>query len=293
MSGISASRVTPPASHRAPLLWHRVAVATLWGLTGLAIVVLFYVIGSVLMRGLPHISLRFLLDAPRDMGRVGGIGPLIIGTAWVAVLAVAVAAPLGVGAAAYLVEYQRTPWVQRIVHFGADALAGLPSILFGLFGFVFFVLFLRLGWCVLSGALTLSLMILPTILRTSEEAIRSVPQAYREVSYSLGATRVQTLLRVVLPSALPGILTGIILGIARCLAETAAVLFTVGSALRAPAMPLDSTRTLAVHFYLLVREGRAPQQAYATAALLVLLSLAINGTVALIVHRVMGRERRE
>lgn len=282
------SDVSPQAARR----WHRLAVATLWGLTGLALLVLFYVLASVLVRGLPHISLRFLFDAPRDMGRAGGIGPLIVGTAWVAVLAIAVAAPLGIAAAAYLVEYQRTRWVQRLIHFGADALAGLPSILFGLFGFVFFVLFLRLGWCVLSGALTLSLMILPTILRTAEEAIRSVPQAYREVSYSLGATRVQTLLRVVLPSALPGILTGIILGIARCLAETAAVLFTVGSALRAPAMPLDSTRTLAVHFYLLVREGRAPQQAYATAALLVLLSLAINSLVALIVHRLVKTEQR-
>lgn len=288
---MTADRIPRQKGAALACVCHHAAVAVLWSLTALSVTALVYVVGAVLVRGLPQLSWQFLTQAPRDMGRLGGIGPLILGTAWVALLAILIAAPLGIGAAAYLVEYQRGPWIRRLVHFGADALAGMPSILFGLFGFIFFVLFLRLGWSVLSGALTLSLMILPTILRTAEEAIRSVPHAYREVSYALGATRAQTLLRVVLPTALPGIWTGIILGISRCLAETAAVLFTVGAALRAPATPMESTRTLAVHFYLLVREGRAPQQAYATAALLVLLSLLINATAAFLVHRFVHRDK--
>lgn len=272
-------------------LCHVAACAVLWSLTGVALLALCWVIGAVLFRGLPHLSLSFVTQAPHDMGRQGGIGPLILGTLAVTALAVAVATPIGIATAAYLVEYPRSAWLARWIHFGADSLAGVPSILFGLFGFVFFVLYLRLGWCVLSGALTLSLMILPTLLRTAEEAMRAVPMSYREVSYSLGATRLQTLGRVVLPAALPGILTGVILGSGRCLAETAAVLFTVGAALRAPTSPLDSTRTLAVHFYLLAREGRAPEFAYATAALLVLLALCVNALAALLVHRFLRRYR--
>lgn len=272
-------------------LTHLVACALLWTLTAVALLALFAILGAVLVRGLPLVNLEFLSAAPRDMGRAGGVGPLIVGTAAVALLAVALALPLGLGAAIYLVEYKHSRWLERLIHFGADSLAGIPSILFGLFGFIFFVLYLRLGWCVLSGALTLCLMVLPTILRTAEEAIRAVPSSLREVSHSLGASRMQTLGRVVLPAALPGILTGVILATGRCLAETAAVLFTVGSALRAPATPLDSTRTLAVHFYLLAKEGRAEERAYATAALLVLLSLAINAAAAVLLQRFLRRYR--
>jgi phosphate transport system permease protein len=204
-------------------------------------------------------------------------------------LAMAIAVPLGVGTAVYLTEYTRESSVTRVIRFGADCLAGIPSILFGLFGFIFFVTMLRMGWSLLSGGLTLALMILPTIIRTSEEAIRAVPDAYREVSYSLGATRLRTVLRVVLPNALPGIVTGVMLGIGRSVGETAAVIFTAGSALRMPDSLFSSARTMSVHFYILAREGISTENAYGTAAVLILSVLAINAIAYGLMHRFIRR----
>ena len=150
------------------------------------------------------------------------------------------------GTAIYLTEYTREGWLTRVVRFGAECLAGVPSIIFGLFGFVFFVITLGMGWSILSGGLTLAAMILPTIIRTSEEAIRSVPAVYRDVSFSLGATRWQTVTRAVLPSALPGITTGVVLGVGRSVGETAAVILTAGSALQMPNSLFAPTRTTGI-----------------------------------------------
>jgi phosphate transport system permease protein len=166
--------------------------------------------------------------------------------------------------------------VTAVIRFGADCLAGIPSIIFGLFGLVFFVGVLNLKLSILSGALTLALMVLPTIIRTSEEAIRAVPRAYREVSYGLGSTRWQMVTRVVLRSALPGIMTGVVLSVGRSISETAAVMYTAGSALNLPRSVHESSRTLALHFYTLSREGISMEKAYATAALLILAILVIN-----------------
>ena len=149
------------------------------------------------------------------MGREGGIFPTIVGTFALTVVAILVATPLGVGTAIFLREYTRESRVSRIIRFGNDCLAGVPSIIFGLFGFVFFVIYLNMGWSILSGGLTLAAMILPTIISTTEEAIKSIPPSYREVSYSLGGTRWQTVTHAILPSALPGIFTGIILSVGR------------------------------------------------------------------------------
>lgn len=154
----------------------------------------------------------------------------------------------------------------------------IPSIIFGLFGFIFFVVMLKMGWSLLSGGLTLAIMILPTIIRTSEEAIRAVPHSFREVSFSLGATRWETVMKVVLPNALPGIVTGLMLGIGRCISETAAVIFTAGSSLRLPQSGFDSVRTMAVHFYILAREGLSNENAYGTAAVLIIAVLLTNLT---------------
>lgn len=164
----------------------------------------------------------------------------------------------------------------RIIRFGAECLAGIPSIIFGLFGFILFVTKLRFGWSILSGSLTLAFMILPTIIRTSEEAIKSVPPVYRTVSFSLGGTKWQTVTRVVVPSALPGIVTGVILSVGRSIGETAAVIFTAGSALRLPTSIFSSSRTMSVHFYILAREGISMPNAYGTAAVLIIAILAIN-----------------
>ena len=211
-----------------------------------------------------------------DMGKSGGIFSTVVGTVALSVLAIVIAAPLGVGTAIYLTEYTWGGPLTRIIRFGAECLAGIPSIIFGLFGFILFVTKLKFGWSILSGGLTLAFMLLPTIIRTSEEAIKSVPPAYRLVSFSLGSTKWQTVTRVVLPSALPGIVTGIVLSLGRSIGETAATIFTAGSALRMPTSLFSSTRTMSVHFYILAREGISMPNAYGTAAILIIAILGIN-----------------
>ena len=251
--------------------------------------ILLFIIGFILSRGIPVLSLRFLFSNPEDMGRSGGIFPTIVGTILLPAVALVFAVPLGIGTAVYLTEYTRESRATAVIRFGADCLAGIPSIIFGLFGFIFFVTILKMGWCMLSGGLTLAMMILPTIIRTTEEAIKAVPYSYREVSFSLGATRWRTIWRVVLPNALPGIVTGIILGIGRSIGETAAVIFTAGSSLKMPSSLFDSVRTMSVHFYILAREGISGENAYGTAAVLIISVLLVNGISYWLMHRFMQR----
>jgi phosphate transport system permease protein len=272
-----------------PKIAQVVAVAVLGAATLLTVAVLVFVIAFVLVKGLPGVTWDFLSSAPKDMGKAGGILPTLVGTVLLPLLAIAIALPLGVGTAVYLTEYTRETRFTRILRFGTDCLAGIPSIIFGLFGFIFFVVMLKMGWCLLSGALTLAIMVLPTMIRTSEEAIRAVPNAYREVSFSLGATRWETVLKVVLPNALPGIVTGVILSIGRSIGETAAVIFTAGSSLRMPTTVFDSVRTMSVHFYILAREGISNENAYATAAVLIISVLLINLVAYSMMHRFIAK----
>ncbi len=266
-----------------------IAYVILLLMTIVTIVVLFFIIGFVFRNGLGQLSLEFLTDKTREMGKEGGIFPSIVGTLFVTIVAIIIATPLGVGSAVYLVEYTRGGVIRRIISFGADCLAGVPSIIFGLFGFIFFVIQLNLGWSILSGGLTLAVMILPTIIRTTEEAIKAVPHAYREISYSLGGGKLDTILKVVLPTSLPGILTGIILGIGRAVGETAAVIFTAGSSLGMPTSLFSSTRTLAVHFYILAREGISMPKAYGTATVLIIIILTVNFVAYRLMHRFIAR----
>jgi phosphate transport system permease protein len=258
-------------------------------MTAITVIVLFFIIGYIFKNGLEQLSIEFLTDKTRDMGKAGGILPSILGTLFVTALAVIIATPLGVGSAVYLVEYTRGGLLRRIISFGADCLAGVPSIIFGLFGFIFFVIKLKLGWSVLSGGLTLAVMIIPTIIRTTEEAIKAVPHAYREISYSLGGGKFDTILKVILPTSLPGILTGVILGIGRAVGETAAVIFTAGSSLGIPVSIFSSTRTLAVHFYILAREGISMPNAYGTATVLIIIILLINIIAYRMMHRFIAK----
>jgi phosphate transport system permease protein len=260
--------------------------------TLLTLVVLVFVIVFVLVKGLPGVSWEFLFSSPKDMGKSGGIFPTLVGTFLLPLLAIAIALPLGLGTAVYLTEYTRETQFTRILRFGTDCLAGIPSIIFGLFGFIFFVVKLKMGWCLLSGALTLAIMVLPTIIRTSEEAVRAVPNAYRELSFSLGATRWETVLKVVLPNALPGIVTGVILSIGRSIGETAAVIFTAGSSLRMPMTAFDSVRTMSVHFYILAREGISNENAYATAAVLIISVLLVNLVAYTMMHRFIAKRSK-
>ncbi len=261
----------------------------LWSMTGFTLLILIFIIADISIKGLPQVTLGFLVHEPQDMGRAGGIFSTIVATAYITLLAILLAAPFGVGTAIYLTEYTREGWTTRIIRFGAECLAGVPSIILGLFGFVLFVMKLGFGWSVLSGALTLAVMVLPIIIRTSEEAIKAVPEEYRQACYSLGLSQWQTVTRIVLPSALPGITTGIMLSVGRSLGETAVLLFTAGAALRTPVSVFDSGRTMAVHFYILAREGLSMPNAYGTAAVLVVSILAINLTAYTMMQRLMKR----
>lgn len=268
-----------------------IARAALWAIMAATLALLLFIVVFVLQRGLPHVTAEFLGEPPTDSGRRGGVLPMIIGTLWVTALGAAIATPLGLGTAIFLTEYTRGGPLTRVVRFGAECLAGVPSIIFGLFGFVFFVITLGFGWSILAGGLTLAFMVLPTIIRTSEEAIKAVPHAYREAALSLGASKWQSIVRVVLPSAMPGILTGIMLGFGRSISETAAVIFTSGSSLSQviPTSLFDGTRTLSVHFYQLAREGLSAEKAYATASVLVVAILLINATAYAVMNRFMRR----
>ena len=251
--------------------------------------ILIVIVAIIFVKGAPHVSLEFIFSSPEDMGRHGGIFSTIIGTIFLVLLSIFFATPLGVGTAIFLTEYTKESAFTKIIRFGVESLAGIPSILYGLFGFIFFVIKLKMGWSVLSGVLTITIMILPTIIRTSEEAIKAVPRNFRIVSYSLSATKWETVKKVVLPAAIPGILTGIMLSVGRAVGETAAVIFTMGSSLRLPASLMDSGRTMAVHFYILAREGISMEKAYATALILVLSILSINIVAYYIMNRVIAK----
>jgi len=257
-------------------LTQKIAKALVWVGALSTIAVMLLILFKILSEGLPSLGLHFFLNSPKEMGREGGILPMIVGTAALTAVALIVATPLGIGTAIFLREYTREGRISRMIRFGTDCLAGVPSIIFGLFGFVFFVIYLKMGWSILSGGLTLAAMILPTIISTSEEAIKAIPEKYREVSFSLGGTKWQTVIHTILPSALPGIFTGIILSIGRSIGETAALVLTAGSSLLIPTSLFSPIRTMSVHFYILATEGISMKMAYETGAALILLVLFVN-----------------
>lgn len=258
----------------------------------LTIIVLALIVSDILVKGLPHISFNFLLEEPRKMGKAGGIFSVIVSTFYIVVLSVVFAAPIGIAASVYLTEYAKEGPVLRIIRYGIEALAGVPSIIYGLFGYSFFVVFLGLKYSILSGALTLTLMILPTIVRTSEESIKAVPSSYREGSLALGATKLQTIRKIVIPTAMPGILTGLILGIGRVVGESAAVIYTAGSSLGVPDSILRPGRTLSVHLFTLASEGLSAENTYATAVVLITLVLIINFIANTLINKIFIARRR-
>jgi len=262
--------------NRRRYLSQNVAKILIWMAALSTIGVMALIILQVLSEGIPVLSPRFFLESPRSMGREGGILSTIIGTIALTVVAIIVATPLGVGTAIFLGEYTRESRISRIIRFGIGCLAGVPSIIFGLFGFVFFVIYLNMGWSILSGGLALAAMILPTIICTSEEALKAIPYSFREVSYSLGGTKWETVTRAILPNAMPGIFTGIILGVCRSIEETAVVILTAGSSLIIPTSLFSPVRTMSVHFYILAREGISMEMAYGTGAALILLVIFVN-----------------
>lgn len=263
--------------------WQGCAFAMFW-LSGIAaMAVMLAVVGYVIVRGAPELSLSFFTTSPRGgLSGDGGIASTIVATAYLVVMTMAFAAPLGIGAGIYLVEYAgnsrnriATAFL-KLSRFGSETLAGVPSIIFGLFGYALFVTAMHFGFSLLSASLAGACLILPVVVRTAEEALKAVPEGYREASLSLGATRWETIRKVVLPSALPGLTTGIILGAGRILSETAVFYVTLGGSYRTPTSILSSGRTMALHVYYLAMETRAFEKAMATGAVLVILIIVVN-----------------
>ena len=250
--------------------------------------VLVLIMGYILWKGVPHLSPE--LFAWEYTSSNVSMMPAIMNTLLMTMLSLLVSVPLGIGAAIWLTEYaRRGSRLVKLVRMTAETLSGIPSIIYGLFGSLCFVVALKMGLSLLSGAMTLSIMVLPTIMRTTEEAILAVPDSYREGSFGLGAGRLRTTFRVVLPSAVPGILSGVILAIGRIVGETAALIYTAGTVPKVPGSLLDSTRTLAVHMYTISTEGLYIDQSYATAVVLLVVVLIINSLSALIAKRVGGK----
>lgn len=222
-------------------------------MTFLTVIPIAGVVIYILVLGFPAINWEFISGFPREGMRAGGIWPAIVGTFFLTLGTAIFAVPLGIGAAIYLSEYAPNNRATRLIRIAIINLAGIPSVVYGLFGLGLFVLFLQFGTSILAGSLTLSIMTLPVIISTSEEALRAVPQAFRTVSISVGASKWQTIRRIVLPQALPGILTGVILGLERAAGETAPILFTVAAFFlpRLPNTPLDATMALPYHLYVI------------------------------------------
>jgi len=246
-----------------------------WICIGLTIAVLMFVVGYVLFNGLAYI--RPSLFAPQFTIENQSLFPALMGTLMIVGLSLTLAIPLGVFSAIYLVEYaKRGSRFVKIVRLTTETLAGIPSIVYGLFGFIFFGVVLGWGLSLMSGAFTTSIMILPLIMRTTEESLKSVPDTFREGSFGLGAGQLRTVMRIVLPAAMPGILAGIILAIGRIVGETAAIIFTLGNVARVPNNIFDTGRTLSAHMYALANEGTHPGEAHATAAVLLMVVILIN-----------------
>lgn len=249
--------------------------------------VLIAIIAYVVINGLPHISLDFIFGWPQGVNAEGGIWPTIVSTVYVTALAMLICTPVAVLAAVYLAEYAKQGKVVDIIRYAADALASVPSIVMGLFGYALFVEAMGLGLSMVSAALALALLMLPIVMRTTEEAIRAVPRYIRWGAYGLGATKWQVVSKIVLPSAFGRIATGIVLAIGRAIGETAVVLYTMGQAINLPISPLDSGRPMTVHLYLLANDGINMNAAYGTALLLMAIILAFN-----LFARYLSRKRR-
>lgn len=249
--------------------------------------VLIAIIAYVVINGLPHISLDFIFGWPQGVNAEGGIWPTIVSTVYVTALAMLICTPVAVLAAVYLAEYAKQGKIVDIIRYAADALASVPSIVMGLFGYALFVEAMGLGLSMVSAALALALLMLPIVMRTTEEAIRAVPRYIRWGAYGLGATKWQVVSKIVLPSAFGRIATGIVLAIGRAIGETAVVLYTMGQAINLPISPLDSGRPMTVHLYLLANDGINMNAAYGTALLLMAIILAFN-----LFARYLSRKRR-
>lgn len=251
------------------------------------LVFLFFIVGYILFRGIPHLSPG--LFALKYTAKNVSMLPAIINTVYMTLISLLISVPTGVFSAVYLAEYAKrgSPLV-KLIRITAETLSGIPSIVYGLFGFLAFVTTLGWGYSLISGAITLAIMVLPTVIRTAEEALIAVPDSFREGSFGLGAGRLRTVFKVVIPSAMPGIISGIILAAGRITGETAALIFTAGTVASIPKSIFDSARTLSVHMYCLLSEGLHTDEAYATAVVLLLAVIGINTLSGFLAKKIGG-----
>jgi phosphate transport system permease protein len=267
---------------RRAAFWDRLATIAIWSLAFIGMGILFVIISTILWRGLATaVQPGFIFGKPEAIKEGGGIGPMVVSSFYLAFLTVVIVLPVGIGAAIYMSEFAKEGLATRAARFGADSLATVPSVIFGIFGMVLFVIYFGLGWSLLAGALTLALLNLPTVMRTTEEALKAVPQSYREASMGLGATRWQTVKKVILPSAMPGITTGAVLTIGRAIGESAVVIFTVGIFIGwIPKSPLSPAAPMAANIWHWYTEGALKADAMTIAngeaALLLLVVLLLN-----------------
>lgn len=251
----------------------------------ITVFVLISVVGYILIKGIPNLNLS-MFDWKYTTDNVSMM-PAIVNTLSVTAIALLIAVPFGIFSAIYLVEYaKRGSKLVNLVRLTTETLSGIPSIVYGLFGYLMFVVALKWSYSILAGTLTLAIMILPLIMRTTEEALKSVPDSFREGSFGLGAGKLRTVFRIVLPSAVPGILSGVILGVGRIVGETAALIYTAGTVTGVASGLFSSGRTLSVHMYALLSEGLYTDQAYATAVVLLIVVIMINAVSGLIAKKV-------
>lgn len=259
-----------------------VAFVLVWGAAALVTTTFCWLLGNIIWHGSSHVSWAFLTAPPENAGRRGGIGPILVSTSLTLGVCLAVSLPVGIGTAVLLAEFTSDQGLfGRMTRRSLDVLAGVPSIVFGLFGNAFFCKTLGLGFSILSGGLTLACMILPILIRSTEEGFRAVPASYRLSAAALGLSPATTLVHLLLPAAVPGLLVGLVLGVGRAIAETAALIFTSGYVDRMPESLLDSGRALSVHIFdLSMNVSGGDANAYASALVLVILLLTINSTVS-------------
>jgi phosphate transport system permease protein len=278
-----------------PKTWNAdILIAGLLWTVALSVIGLFgWIVGDLFVRGIADLSVHFLTEPPQQGGRAGGISTILVGTIYLVGVALAVALPIGIGAAIVLAEGNKseTPF-GRVVRRSLDILAGVPSIVFGLFGLAFFGQFLGWGWSIASGGMTLACMILPLLVRSTEESLRAVPLSLRQGAAALGLSQGAVLWHLTLPAATQGIVAGVVLSIGRALAETAALLFTAGAAIRMPESLFDSARSLSYHIYLLAIEvpggaGRAYASAIVLVGLLVLINVLAIGFARQFQHKLV------
>ncbi|MDD5189828.1 MAG: phosphate ABC transporter permease PstA [Dehalococcoidales bacterium] len=273
-----------------PKTAQKIAMAGIWAGGAVTVGILLLIVIYVLLRGIPSLSIDFLFTAPKGgLSGDGGISTIIVSTVYLIGTTLIILVPVGIGAAIYLAEYAPSNKFTGVIRYGVEVLAGVPSIIFGLFGFALFVTALHFKFSILSGALTLVCILLPTMIRTTEEAIKGVPQAYREGALALGATRWQTISRVVIPAAMPGVITATILCIGRAIGETACLYVTMGGSAAMPSSLLSGGRTLSLQVFYLAMETRALDKAMATAAVLILIIIIVNTFTTWLAHRFYAR----